>query len=404
MKTTPKNAGGGGTLEVNPLTKITGQRAALDYPIAGQSHTIMFMFVAITEQIANDWLKSNRKNRKLKEKTVTAYNIDMRNNAWLLTHQGIAFDEHGNLVDGQHRLMAILQSKRPVTMLVSFGWPTGEKRKTMDAVDRGVQRSLADQLALQHGIVDAKRVVIIVNDVAAACMGLQRVFKSTTDSILAVFEIYSEEIKWLLENPVKAYGLRSASLAGCMALAYAVYPEKTVEFYRRLITGENLSSTSPILHLRNYLIGQGASERASITRLPITYHLCAFVEGKNLSSLVINSNTGLLKLLTLQQTRVNKIRGIYMQPEMVNPGKVSAAAPPTAGKAPAEEDNSKLHPTSAAGLKVADTLSKRFSILDLKARLDGKQAAGYWASHWMNKGWIEPVGVNEFLKTETFGK
>jgi hypothetical protein len=36
----------------------------------------------------------------------------------MVTHQGIAFDTQGVLVDGQHRLAAIIEADRPVELTV----------------------------------------------------------------------------------------------------------------------------------------------------------------------------------------------------------------------------------------------------------------------------------------------
>lgn len=393
---------------MNPLTKITGQRAALDWPL--DANSVMFMFVTVTPELAAEWLKLNRKNRKLKSTTMTAYTMDMRNGAWMLTHQGIAFDEDGNLVDGQHRLMSVLAAKRPVTMLVSAGWPTGEKRKTMDAVDRGVARSLADQLSIQHGITDAKMVVTIVNGLAAPCLGNFRVFKGTTDCILGVFEIYKEEIKWLIANPVKTHGLKQQAVLATMALGRAVWPEKTAEFYQRLVTGENLDSKSPILHLRNYLMGTGSRATTFESRNPITYHLWAFVEGKAVTQLIHASDAGFVRLMELNKDRAEKVRAIYQSADNQTVCSPAAAAPQVNGNGSAEAQEeeeipeSEMHPAKRGGIKIGSTLSKRFTSLDLTARLPRNQNAGYWLMHWRNKRWIDPAGPNEFVKTETFGK
>jgi hypothetical protein len=157
--------GGGNSIRV-PAANINGT----------PFEKVCFIFCLVTPELASDWLKHNRKNRRLKETTLEAYAMDMRNGAWLTTHQGIAFDAADNLTDGQHRLQGIVRSKRPVLLLISTGWPVeSSKRKTMDAVDRGVNRSLADQLHLQHDIVprDALRVVQICNSTQATSVWAQ---------------------------------------------------------------------------------------------------------------------------------------------------------------------------------------------------------------------------------------
>jgi hypothetical protein len=62
-----------------------------------------------------------------------------------MTHQGIAFDEFGNLIDGQHRLHAIVKSGKTITCLVSFGVHVD----AVSVIDRGLRRSSAVVLGEQ---------------------------------------------------------------------------------------------------------------------------------------------------------------------------------------------------------------------------------------------------------------
>ncbi|GGQ53922.1 hypothetical protein GCM10010195_06630 [Kitasatospora griseola] len=63
---------------------------------------------------------------------------------WKLTHQGIAFDENGALVDGQHRLHAIIEANVSVKMLVVYGL----SEDVFPVLDSGKSRSAADALLL----------------------------------------------------------------------------------------------------------------------------------------------------------------------------------------------------------------------------------------------------------------
>ena len=110
---TSEITGGGGKIVKIPAADIN------DTPFAG----VRFAFCDVTPELAAEWLKHNRRNRKVKDTTVEAYAMDMRNGAWQTTHQGVAFDLAGNLIDGQHRLRGIVQARRPVLMVVSHGWP-----------------------------------------------------------------------------------------------------------------------------------------------------------------------------------------------------------------------------------------------------------------------------------------
>ncbi len=69
----------------------------------------------------------------------------MRRGDWLVTHQGIAFDTNGVLVDGQHRLAAIIEADLPVEVTVF----TDVEPDTFDVLDTGKRRNAADVLAIE---------------------------------------------------------------------------------------------------------------------------------------------------------------------------------------------------------------------------------------------------------------
>jgi hypothetical protein len=117
--------------------------------------SVRVQFIDVTPDLAKRWLHHNLGNRSLRDTTVEAYARDMIGGEWLLNHQGIAFNDQERLIDGQHRLAAIVRSGVTVTLLVSHGWPSKpqgskSKAKLMDTVDRGAPRSLKDLLELQH--------------------------------------------------------------------------------------------------------------------------------------------------------------------------------------------------------------------------------------------------------------
>ena len=77
----------------------------------------------ITPDMAKKWLATSTRNRSISPTTVKAYAADMRAGAWKITHQGIGFNVDRELVDGQHRLSAVVEADIPVTMPVTHGLP-----------------------------------------------------------------------------------------------------------------------------------------------------------------------------------------------------------------------------------------------------------------------------------------
>lgn len=102
--------------------------------------------VSVTPKMAGEWLAANKKNRNISQTAVELYARDMSNGDWHFTGEPVKFDAAGNLIDGQHRLMALLRSGKTVALLVVRGLNT----TAQDFMDSGKKRSAADMLAL-HG-------------------------------------------------------------------------------------------------------------------------------------------------------------------------------------------------------------------------------------------------------------
>lgn len=81
-------------------------------------NTIMASVEIICSQTANQYLAQNKKNRKPCNKTISKLAKDMANGNWHLTGDSVKFDTDGVLIDGQHRLMAVVQCGIPQQMLV----------------------------------------------------------------------------------------------------------------------------------------------------------------------------------------------------------------------------------------------------------------------------------------------
>jgi hypothetical protein len=353
---------------------------------------VRFDFVEVTPELAADWLKNNRRNRKLKDSMLERYIMDMRNGAWLTTHECVAFDADGNLIDGQHRLESIVRAKGKVLMVVSSGWPAAQgKKKTMDAVNMGASRSLADQLHLQHDVNrrDAAMVVKICNSIAAACFCRSRIRGSTTDTVLAVFALYKNEIAWLLANPVKIRGLGQSTVLAALAMHYALFPKQTEEAHRRLVTGADLSAGNALLPLRNYLMSNDAD--AEVIRAATFHHLYAFKQNQQAPQCCLNSTKAYFHILELSRVRVEKICALYGQalPDCLADANTPAAKP-------------NLGAFSKEAIEVGLAFTGAFSSTDLIARTESN--AGQWLLAWLNKRWITSCGAGQFVRTEKFGK
>lgn len=100
---------------------------------------------SVTPAVAQEWLDTyNVLNRKLKPRVVAMYARDMANGDWVFNGDTIRFDTDGNLLDGQHRLHAVVQSGVTVPMLVIWGLDPASRV----VIDSGAKRSKGDALQL----------------------------------------------------------------------------------------------------------------------------------------------------------------------------------------------------------------------------------------------------------------
>ena len=98
----------------------------------------------INKTTAEMMLKKNYSNRKLTKTNVRFLSKQMKEGKWLFDGQPIRFDEFGRLLDGQHRLNAVIHSDTEQEFLIVSGIPS-ESFKVMDT---GKVRSGGDALSI----------------------------------------------------------------------------------------------------------------------------------------------------------------------------------------------------------------------------------------------------------------
>ena len=153
-------------------------------------------------------------NRNLNFTRVEQYVREMRGGEggtyWRTTHQGIALDEHGNLIDGQHRLWAIILSGLPQVMLVAIGVPAA----TFYLLDQGLARSAS---AFVRGAHSGARTTLARNLMYWSHLALEDDGTAvlTKTNVRPKVAIATHEIlQFLADNPaINAYGLEYAAKA-----------------------------------------------------------------------------------------------------------------------------------------------------------------------------------------------
>lgn len=195
------------------------------------------------------------------EKLVHAIETDQ----WQITHQGIALRDDGAVIDGQHRLAAIIQAEIAVDMLVTRDVPS----ETFTVVDTARARTTSDSLRIA-GFSDTNVLAAIARGYLAyrEVVGTTESFEKKTRLLTTVDVVDFLDKR---ENSDAAHGAlmagRSTASAlarfglsssfGVAALMCRLHPNElghstVAEFYARMADGAMLEASSPILALRRW--------------------------------------------------------------------------------------------------------------------------------------------------------
>ena len=207
----------------------------------------------ITPEIAATMLETNRNFRKVSPGRVSMFVRDMVAGHWHFNGETIKFNQVTNeLIDGQHRLSAIIQSG--VTVPCLCVWVATDK-----GVDRGMARTIA-QLLYALGYKNAASTSSAVNVLFAYYGHVNLLTRHViTDAERETF-INTLNSSRLTEAVTLAERCRAAGFGKSGAWGAAIYlfleldADAARDFINRVIEGTNLAKHDPALTLRNKLI------------------------------------------------------------------------------------------------------------------------------------------------------
>lgn len=122
--------------------------------------------IEITPEIAKKTLEQNTRNRTVRRMTVAAYAEAMRSGLWKENGEPIIIGKNNIVLDGQHRLLAIIESGMTLKMVVVFD----VEDSTRDTIDTGIRRTPGDALSIE-GIQNGNRVSACIVGLAHSVRG-----------------------------------------------------------------------------------------------------------------------------------------------------------------------------------------------------------------------------------------
>lgn len=241
------------------LTATTSPGAWLEAQGLRSVEPIVSYIVSVTPAIAASWLKFNVGNRTPARTKVRRFIATMQAGKWTLNGETVKFSVTGRLLDGQSRLMAIVESRVTVALEIRFGLPD----LAQESMDCGELRKGWHTLEMQGegypGILAAALKLAYFHEcgwLAGVPFGASRVLEnSALKNLLARHTGLRASVGWMVGPGHKSRTLMPASEATFLHyLCGLADPKLRDTFFEALVDGVGLTKASPVYHLRERLL------------------------------------------------------------------------------------------------------------------------------------------------------
>lgn len=260
---------------VAPSRPILGKpNGSTDEPPWSVFTHVHLQCIAFTPELATQWLKRGKPNRKLKPTVVRDYARVMTEGGWRINGEPLIVNRHGELLNGQHRLNAVIESGLPsVQMLVVFG----VEDDAFSTIDTGCIRQAQDIVSMS-GFGDPSAL-------ASAAKWLWR-YEVTNGALTAYTQKpTNEEVLRVIANHPDLvasvpYGNSVSRLIGRGTATFLHYifhrndPVTAKAFFTALATGENV--VGPVLLFREALNNERGSKKKMSGNYKVALAIKAF--------------------------------------------------------------------------------------------------------------------------------
>jgi len=258
---------------VSPLTaRVRAQRLSMISPTGAE-----YEIVDVTPGRAELWLTRNTDNRRVRPATVARYSRDMETGRFIENGAAICFAKDGALLDGQHRLEAVVQSGATVTFLVVRNLD----RRVQHTIDDGAKRTLGDRLTF-NGHQNSAVAAAVIRRVVMWQAGYKQNSGTYQPSTAESLDLLDSDptIAVAVDSAVK---LRTGRLLPPTIIGLTWWLFSKVDeadcatFWDGLHSGAGLSEGDPIHIVRNQIIRRNAEPG----RIPESIYLAWVIKAWN---------------------------------------------------------------------------------------------------------------------------
>jgi hypothetical protein len=238
-----------------------------------------FQKILVTPEIARGYLTRNKNNRRVKKAHLIRLSNDMKKGLWKEeTAEMIKISNQGNILDGQHRLLAVIESN----VSIYFHFAIGLKDEVFSVLDTGSLRNASDSFYVS-GVKNSTSVPAMISLHYGLKNGnkdhyAQKYTKLTNFELLEKYNERSDFWDNVATNSVKWYQSFAKILApqiigGIYSLISDVDSEKGLKFMNELCTGYDISN--PVINvLRNSLI----KDKMNVRKMPMDLKLAMIIK------------------------------------------------------------------------------------------------------------------------------
>jgi hypothetical protein len=229
----------------------------------------------------------------------------MEKGQWIMTGEPIIFDNQGRLVDGQHRLRALIDANMEIEFVVI----RGVLPESFMAMNRGKSRTSANVFAI-HGTKNhtalASCVAGVLNYRRALAMeikmkdgrtrqggSLRTWVRASTTDLISEYDNHPDEYNaavHIAANVKASCAVSISSTAAALALIDANHTlDEVADFWESVKKGAGLEEGDPILTLRNKLAANNSSKSK------LGHHLILMIVIKAWNAHIMGKRLTLLK-------------------------------------------------------------------------------------------------------------
>lgn len=213
-------------------------------------------FVKASKPLVDAILSVNKNNRKARKSHITWIKKAIEEGKFVLTGQAISLSKDGELIDGQHRLLAIRDSGYPPVELLLV---TGLEKEAKIYVDQHAKRSVADMLKIVLDKTVNNKMASIVTTSLKVKDGSEGFILTTERQPLEAVMKEMKEYAYWLSLIVMAGGqhMRAGVATAIFHYAKRFDIDLAIELAESAKNGERLVKTDPAYKLRQLMLLAG---------------------------------------------------------------------------------------------------------------------------------------------------